>query len=64
MPKTEDEGTGKWASWFDHSKSYEGGYWYTETYDFDTMPILIRPGSVIVMNPKLTAPEDDALDWI
>jgi alpha-D-xyloside xylohydrolase len=63
VPKTE-EGTGKWTSWFNHSKSYVGGQWYTETHDFATMPILIRPGSVIMTNPKLKTPEEDALDGI
>jgi alpha-D-xyloside xylohydrolase len=64
VPKTEDESAGKWVSWFDPSKSYEGGQWYTETHDFDTLPILVRPGSVTVTNPKLKAPEDDALEGI
>jgi alpha-D-xyloside xylohydrolase len=63
MPKTE-KGTGKWTSWFDHSKSYVGGQWYTETHDFDTMPILVRPDSVIVTNPKLKTAGEDALDGI
>lgn len=55
---------GKWVSWFDHSKSYEAGRWYTETHDFDTLPILVRPGSVTLVNPTLKAPEDDALSGI
>ncbi|KAJ5655829.1 Alpha-xylosidase [Penicillium longicatenatum] len=55
---------GKWVSWFDHSKSYEAGRWYTEIHDFDTLPILVRPGSVTLINPTLKAPDDDALSGI
>jgi alpha-D-xyloside xylohydrolase len=66
VPRTEEEerGDGKWVSWFDHGKSYEGGRWYTETHGFETLPILVRPGSVTPLNPKLAAPEDDALDGL
>ncbi|CAL5875001.1 uncharacterized protein PFLUO_LOCUS9304 [Penicillium psychrofluorescens] len=64
VPRSADDERGKWVSWFDHSKSYESGRWYTETHDFDTMPILIRPGSVTPRNPALKAPQDDALTGI
>ena len=64
VPQVEGAGSGKWVSWFDHSKSYEAGRWYTETHDFDTMPILVRPGSATLINPSLKAPEDDALQGI
>ncbi|KAJ5605769.1 Aldolase-type TIM barrel [Penicillium lagena] len=64
VPRSADDEWGKWVSWFDHSKSYESGRWYTETHDFDTMPILIRPGSVTPCNPGLKAPQDDALTGI
>ncbi|KAJ5375230.1 Aldolase-type TIM barrel [Penicillium concentricum] len=64
VPESSDDEAGKWISWFDHSKSYESGRWYTETHDFDTMPILIRPGSVTITNPTIKAPEDDALSGI
>ncbi|KAL2846766.1 glycosyl hydrolases family 31-domain-containing protein [Aspergillus pseudodeflectus] len=66
VPRTEEEerGDGKWVSWFDHAKSYEGGRWYTETHGFETLPILVRPGSVTPLNPKLVAPEGDALDGL
>ncbi|KAI9373582.1 glycosyl hydrolases family 31-domain-containing protein [Aspergillus egyptiacus] len=59
-----DEGLGPWVSWFDHGKRYEGGRWYTETHGFETLPILIRPGSVTAVNPKLKVPEGDALDGL
>ncbi|KAL2800046.1 glycosyl hydrolases family 31-domain-containing protein [Aspergillus keveii] len=66
VPRTEEEerGDGKWVSWFDHGKSYEGGRWYTETHGFETLPILVRPGSVTPLNSKLVAPEGDALDGL
>ncbi|KAJ0417006.1 glycosyl hydrolases family 31-domain-containing protein [Aspergillus carlsbadensis] len=66
VPRTEEEerGDGKWVSWFDHGKSYEGGRWYTETHGFETLPILVRPRSVTPLNPRLAAPEGDALDGL
>jgi alpha-D-xyloside xylohydrolase len=64
VPRTPEDSQGKWISWFDHSKTYESGQWYTETHGFDTLPILVRPGSVIPINPKLKAPQDDALNGL
>lgn len=64
VPKTEDDDSGKWVSWFDHSKTYEGGQWYTEMHGFDTLPLLIRPGSATMVNPELKVPEGDALSGI
>ena len=59
-----DDSKGKWASWFDHDKTYEPGRWYTEKHDFSSLPILIRPGSVTAINPKLKTPEGDAFDGL
>jgi alpha-D-xyloside xylohydrolase len=64
VPRVEDESQGAWVSWFDYSKTYEGGRWYTETHGFDTLPILVRPGTVTITNPLLKAPEDAALEGI
>ncbi|KAI9734634.1 MAG: hypothetical protein M1834_002235 [Cirrosporium novae-zelandiae] len=44
------ESEGEWVYWFDHSKRYRGGKWYHETYGFDTLPVLIRPGTVTAIN--------------
>jgi alpha-D-xyloside xylohydrolase len=60
---TEDEG-GRWISWFEDGKTYEGGKWYTEVHGFDTLPLLIRPGAAIPINPKLETPMDDPLDGL
>ncbi|PYH49248.1 putative sugar hydrolase [Aspergillus saccharolyticus JOP 1030-1] len=59
-----DARAGKWVSWFDHTKTYEEGRWYTETHGFDTLPLLIRPGAVVPVNFKLQRPEDDPLDGL
>ena len=66
VPRSDDDGesSGRWVSWFDHSKTYEAGRWYTETHDFDTLPLLIRPGSVTLTNPTLKVPEDTSLSGI
>ncbi|PYI01857.1 putative sugar hydrolase [Aspergillus sclerotiicarbonarius CBS 121057] len=55
---------GKWISWFDHEKVYEGGKWYEETHGFETLPLLIRPGAVIPVNWKMKGAEDDPLDGL
>ncbi|PYH76221.1 hypothetical protein BO82DRAFT_396297 [Aspergillus uvarum CBS 121591] len=59
VPDTEEDG--EWVSWFDHSKKYQGGRWYTETHGFETLPLLIRPGAVVPVNFQLSKPEDDPL---
>ncbi|KAL4980856.1 glycosyl hydrolases family 31-domain-containing protein [Aspergillus desertorum] len=60
----EEKRRGQWISWFDHSKTYKGGRWYTETHGFDTLPILVRPGSVTPVNYKLEKPEGDPLNGL
>lgn len=64
VPRTSQDDDGSWISWFDHEKTYESGRWYTETHGFDTLPILVRPGSVTPLNPTLERPEGDALDGL
>ncbi|KAL4799997.1 glycosyl hydrolases family 31-domain-containing protein [Aspergillus venezuelensis] len=59
-----EEQLGSWISWFDHAKTYKAGRWYTETHGFETLPILIRPGSVTPVNYKLEKPEDDPWDGL
>ncbi|KIX96508.1 uncharacterized protein Z520_07774 [Fonsecaea multimorphosa CBS 102226] len=51
----------KWRSFFDHTKTYEEGRWYTETHGFDTLPLLVRPGGVVPFNPSLKAPDGDII---
>ncbi|PGG99796.1 hypothetical protein AJ79_08418 [Helicocarpus griseus UAMH5409] len=53
------ESEGKWVSWFDKEKQYEGGKWYTETHSFLSLPLLIRPGTVTAINPSATDVMDD-----
>lgn len=66
VPRTGKEGEqeGRWVSWFDHAKTYESGRWYTETHGFDTLPLLLRPGSVTPVNSKLRSPMDNPLDGL
>ncbi|KAL2431430.1 Alpha-xylosidase [Exophiala dermatitidis] len=61
VPETGTATGAKWRSWFDHTKTYEEGKWYVETHDFNTLPLLIRPGAVIPFNPSLKDPEADYL---
>ena len=65
VPRDErEENGGKWVSWFDHKKTYEGGKWYTETHGFDSLPLIIRPGAAILVNHKLKSPMDDPFDGV
>jgi alpha-D-xyloside xylohydrolase len=54
----DSDGDGKWVSWFDHSKKYTGGKWYTETYDISSLPLLVRPGTITPINKTLTKAQD------
>lgn len=60
----EEESRGKWISWFDHNKTYEPGWWYHETHDFSSLPILIRPGTATPVNRVLKTPEEDPLNGL
>ena len=54
----------KWRSWYDHAKTYEEGRWYTETYDFDSLPLLVRPGTVTAFNNRMETPDQDFGDGL
>jgi alpha-D-xyloside xylohydrolase len=54
----EDPNGGKWVSWFDHSKKYAGGKWYTETFGISELPLLVRPGTVTPINRSLKKADD------
>ncbi|KAL9111778.1 MAG: hypothetical protein Q9227_003837 [Pyrenula ochraceoflavens] len=65
VPEVEGQKTeSKWRSWFDQKKTYESGKWYTETHDFSTLPILIRPGTAIAINRTLKDPLSDHLSGL
>ena len=58
------EGGGKWRSWWDWNKTYEGGKWYEERHGFDTLPLLVRPGAVLPTNAKMRKPEANIWDGL
>ena len=62
VPRTGLKTEAKWRSWFDHTKAYEEGMWYTETHGFDTLPLLIRPETVTPISPGLEKPDGDVLE--
>jgi alpha-D-xyloside xylohydrolase len=64
VPFSKDSSGAKWRSYFDREKTYEAGRWYTETHGFDTLPLLIRPGAVLPVNPSVKAPDGDVLDGL
>ena len=62
VPETIEKGT--WRSWFDWGKTYEGGKWYVEKHGFESLPLLVRPGAVIPVNPKMKEAAGDVLDGL
>lgn len=58
------EETGHWRSYFDSSKTYVPGRWYTETHGFETLPLLVRPGAVVPVNPLLEDPVGWSNDYL
>lgn len=64
VPQSGVKNGAKWRSWFDHSKTYDEGRWYTETHDFATLPVLVRPATVVALNPELVKPDGDFLQGL
>lgn len=66
VPRTADggESSAVWRSWFDATKTYEEGRWYEEQHDFDSLPLLVRPGAVVPVNSKLEAFDSDVKDGL
>jgi alpha-D-xyloside xylohydrolase len=56
--------SGVWRSWLDEKKTYEGGKWYEEQHDFDSLPLLVQPGGIVPVNHKLKAFDGDVLDGL
>ena len=59
VPLTKSGHGSQWRSWFNHMKIYEEGKWYTETHDFDSLPLLVKPGTVTALNNKVDKPDQE-----
>jgi alpha-D-xyloside xylohydrolase len=64
VPLTGVTSGAQWRSWFDYGKTYEEGRWYTESHPFETLPLLVRPGTVTAVNPQLKRPDGEYLDGL
>lgn len=52
--------TGGWTNWFTGERVHsEHGVWRTEHHGFDSVPLWVRDGSVIVTHPGATTPDYD-----
>ena len=48
VPDAGGDQTGKpWTNLLT-GKEYEPNRWYTETYDYHTLPVLVRPGTTVI----------------
>lgn len=47
---------GVWTNWLTGEQAF-GGAWRTETHGYDSIPLWVRDGSLIVTNPGQTTPE-------
>ncbi|GAB3913058.1 alpha-xylosidase [Microlunatus endophyticus] len=45
-------------------KQLSGPYWYTETYDFGSLPLFVRPGTVLPWGTRDDGPEYDHADGV
>jgi alpha-D-xyloside xylohydrolase len=52
---------GRWTNWFT-GEDVQGGSWRTETHAFDSVPLWVREGSVIVTGSVDDRPDYDVLD--
>jgi alpha-D-xyloside xylohydrolase len=64
VPQTGVKTSAKWRSWFDYTKTYEEGRWYTETHPFETLPLLVRPGTATAINPQLERADGEYLEGL
>jgi len=58
VPQAEDGSDDEWTSLFT-GKRYKPGKWYNETHDFLSLPLLLRPNSLLIRNTAITRPEHD-----
>ncbi len=49
---------GRWTDLLS-GKSYEGGRWYADTYDFFSLPLLVRPGTILALGSTDSRPDYD-----
>lgn len=54
----QEEGDGEWRGFFTGER-YQGGRWYEEKHGFTTLPVLVRPNTLILRNRKLKLPDGD-----
>ena len=52
---------GRWRSYLDGAP-VQGGRWHAERHDFESIPMLVRPGAVIVTGSRDDRPDHDHAD--
>lgn len=52
------ESSNVWTSLLD-GKTYQGGKWYNEKFDYFNLPLLVRPNTMLITQPDATTPEGD-----
>ena len=54
---------GQWTSLLS-GETVQGGHWQTETHDFMSLPLMVRPGTVLPMGACDSRPDYDYLDGL
>jgi len=60
VPSSEEDGDAEWTELLS-GKRYKPGKWYSETHGFLTLPILVRPNSLVVRNTKVGLPDEEGV---
>lgn len=58
LPRVSADEPGLWTNWWDGS-TREGGQWHRETHGFATLPLYVRPGSVVAVGSRDDRPDHD-----
>lgn len=54
---------GKWTNFF-NGEVYEGGKWYEEHHDYLSIPLMVKPGSIVAIGAHDDKPDYDYADGV
>jgi alpha-D-xyloside xylohydrolase len=54
---------GRWSSFWDGNRTLKGNRWHKERHGFDTLPIYVREGTILVMGQEEPKDETEGFDY-